>query len=74
MFTEGSAWSSGRRLMLKFWKNFGYGTNAMETIIAAECKALVELRMTDAGQLTLVNEMFDITIMNILWRLMAGKR
>ncbi|XP_026327061.1 farnesoate epoxidase-like, partial [Hyposmocoma kahamanoa] len=74
VFTEGPAWSSGRRLMLKFLKNFGYGTNAMETIIAAECKALVELRLTDAGQRILVNDMFDITILNILWRLMAGKR
>lgn len=74
VFTEGPAWSCGRRLMLKFLKNFGYGTNAMETIIAAECKALVELRITDAGQFVQVNEMFDVTIINILWRLMAGKR
>lgn len=74
VFTEGPRWTCGRRLMLKFLKNFGYGTNAMEAIIAAECKALVELRMTDASQHILVNEMFDVTIMNILWRLMAGKR
>lgn len=73
-FSDGPGWSDGRRLILKFLKNFGYGTNAMETIIAAECRALVELRMADAGQLIPVNEMFDIAIINILWRLMAGTR
>lgn len=73
-FTDGPGWSDGRRIILKFLKNFGYGTNAMENIIATECKALVELRTADAGQLIPMNEMFDITIINILWRLMAGKR
>lgn len=60
--------------MLKCLKNVGYGTSVLETIIAAECKALVELRTNDVGQPILVNDMFDVTIINILWRLMAGKK
>ncbi|CAB3259871.1 unnamed protein product [Arctia plantaginis] len=46
----------------------------MENYIREECRALVQLRIKDAGQPVLINNMFNITIVNILWRLVAGKR
>ncbi|XP_049874477.1 farnesoate epoxidase-like [Pectinophora gossypiella] len=74
VFSDGSSWNMTRRVVIKYLKSFGYGTRSMETNIAQECKALVELRMSDAGQPVLVNDMFDVSIINILWRLVAGKR
>lgn len=46
----------------------------MENIISIECKALVELQMADEGKPVLVNHIFDVSIVNILWKLVAGKR
>lgn len=60
--------------VLKYLKNFGYNSRFMETHISDECKALIKLRLNDAGQPVVVNNMFHITILNILWRLVAGKR
>lgn len=46
----------------------------MESYINEECKALINLRLGDVCQPVVVNRMFHITIVNILWRLVAGKR
>ncbi|XP_075978468.1 farnesoate epoxidase-like isoform X2 [Anticarsia gemmatalis] len=74
VFNDGSSWTKTRRVVLKYLKNFGYNTRYMENYISEECRALVNLRMSDAGQPIQANDMFHITIVNILWRLVAGKR
>lgn len=74
VFSDGSTWLRTRRLVLKYLKGFGYNTRFMEAYIAEECDSLVKLQMTFAGQPILVNEMFHVSIVNILWRLVAGKR
>lgn len=74
VFSDGPSWIRTRRLVLKYLKNFGYGTRFMESNIAEECRSLVELRMADSGQPVLVNQMLDVSIVNILWQLVAGKR
>ncbi|KAF9419040.1 hypothetical protein HW555_004367 [Spodoptera exigua] len=74
VFNDGPSWSKTRRVVLKYLKSFGYNSKFMESYIAEECRALVKLRTGDAGQPILVNSMFNISIVNILWRLVAGKR
>ncbi|XP_026731057.1 farnesoate epoxidase-like [Trichoplusia ni] len=74
VFNDGASWTNTRRVVLKYLKHFGYNTRLMESYISEECRALVKLRLTDAGKPILVNSMFHITIVNILWRLVAGKR
>nr|XP_032520756.1 farnesoate epoxidase-like [Danaus plexippus plexippus] len=74
VFSDGRVWNRTRRTVLKYLKNFGYGSRAMESIISEECKALINLRLQDAGTTIIVNRMFDVSIVNILWKLVAGKR
>ncbi|KAJ0178311.1 hypothetical protein K1T71_006134 [Dendrolimus kikuchii] len=74
VFSDGPTWSSTRLTVLKYLKKFGYNARFMETYISEECKALVKLRLGDAGKPVTLNHMFHITIVNIMWQLVAGKR
>ncbi|XP_038223594.1 farnesoate epoxidase-like [Zerene cesonia] len=74
VFSDGTIWTKTRRSVLKCLKNFGYGSRSMENNISEESRALVELRKADSGTPIVVNHMFDVAIVNILWKLVAGKR
>ncbi|KAJ8713461.1 hypothetical protein PYW07_013831 [Mythimna separata] len=74
VFNDGASWTKTRRIVLKYLKSFGYNSRFMENYVSEECRALVRLRQSDVGEPILVNNMFNITIVNILWRLVAGKR
>ncbi|KAM3966329.1 cytochrome P450 [Aphomia sociella] len=74
VFNDGPAWNTKRRILLKYLKQFGYGTRSMESFIAEECKDLIKMRMLEAGKPVIVNDIFHISIINILWRIVAGKR
>ncbi|XP_028170234.1 farnesoate epoxidase-like [Ostrinia furnacalis] len=73
VFNDGSSWSKTRRVALKFLKGFGYGSRQMELHIAEECQTLVD-RLQKIRAPVPVNGMFDISIINIVWRFVAGKR
>ncbi|KAL0822559.1 hypothetical protein ABMA28_004601 [Loxostege sticticalis] len=73
VFNDGLHWNKTRRVALKFLKGFGYGSRQMELHIAEECQALVE-KLKKTHEPVLVNSMFDISIINIVWRFVAGKR
>ncbi|XP_046968676.1 farnesoate epoxidase-like [Vanessa cardui] len=74
VFSDGPTWNKTRRMVLQSLKRFGYGSRAMESNISDECRALVEMRLADTGKSVSVNHMFDVSIVNILWKLVAGKR
>ncbi|XP_048487627.1 farnesoate epoxidase [Plutella xylostella] len=74
VFADGPSWNSTRRVALKYLKTFGYGTASMEALITEECNELIKLRMEDAGEPIEMDHMFDIPVVNILWRIVAGKR
>ncbi|CAF4908442.1 unnamed protein product [Pieris macdunnoughi] len=74
VFSDGATWAKTRRAVLKHLKNFGYSSRAMEANISEEAKAIVELRKIDAGIPIVVNHILDVAIVNILWKLVAGKR
>lgn len=74
VFADGPSWNSTRRVALKYLKTFGYGTASMEALITEECSELIKLRMQDAGEPIEMDHMFDIPVVNILWRIVAGKR
>lgn len=73
VFADGQAWISTRRVILKYLKSFGFGSRSMETYISEECTALVN-HLKGSSQPVDVNEMFDVPVINTLWRLVAGKR
>ncbi|XP_023936785.2 farnesoate epoxidase [Bicyclus anynana] len=74
VFSDGATWTKTRRMVLKSLRVFGYGSRSMEANISEECNALIDMRMADAGVPVVVNHMFDVCIVNILWKLVAGKR
>ncbi|CAK1556238.1 unnamed protein product [Leptosia nina] len=74
VFSDGTTWTKTRRAVLKHLRNFGYGSRSMENNICEEVKAIVDLRKLDAGRPVVVNHVFDVAIVNIMWKLVAGKR
>ncbi|KAL4707737.1 hypothetical protein ACJJTC_014918 [Scirpophaga incertulas] len=73
VFNDGRSWVKTRKVVLKFLKSFGYGTRVMEQQIAEECIDLVKM-ISRANEPILANNIFDVSVINIVWRLVAGKR
>ncbi|CAG9793846.1 unnamed protein product [Diatraea saccharalis] len=73
VFNDGHSWAKTRRIALKYFKSFGYGSRHMEEHISGECKELVKI-LSRTNEPLLVNNMFDVAIVNVIWQLVAGKR
>ncbi|RVE41678.1 hypothetical protein evm_013666 [Chilo suppressalis] len=73
VFNDGSSWAKTRRIALKFMKSHGYGSRLMEEHISEECMELVKM-LSRTTKPVLANNLFDVSIINIVWRLVAGKR
>jgi hypothetical protein len=58
---------------LKYLKSFGYGSRIMEEHITKECNEIINI-LLKAEEPILANSIFDVAIINIVWRLVAGKR
>ncbi|CAK1586205.1 unnamed protein product [Parnassius mnemosyne] len=74
VFSDGPAWNKTRRTVLRYLKYYGYSSKAMEANISEECRELIKLLEKNVGKTVCVNRLFDVSIVNILWRLVAGKR
>lgn len=74
VFSDGPHWNKRRRTVLKYLKHYGYGSKAMEGQISEECQALTKLLANSAGRAVCVNKLFNVCIVNVVWRLVAGKR
>ncbi|KPJ07145.1 putative cytochrome P450 305a1 [Papilio machaon] len=74
VFADGPYWNKRRRTVLKYLKHYGYGSKAMEAQISEECQALTKLIENSAGRAICVNKLFNVCIVNVVWRLVAGKR
>ncbi|VVD04308.1 unnamed protein product [Leptidea sinapis] len=74
VFSDGATWTKTRRAVIKALKNFSHGSSSMENNIGEEVSALIEVIKENAGKPIIVNDMFDVAIVNIVWKLVAGKR
>ncbi len=79
IFNEGLKWQEQRRFMLTTLRDFGFGKSSMEDVIAEEVEHfksyLDEQRAAAASDgLISVQNFFNIGILNVLWRLVAGRR
>ncbi|XP_041987216.1 farnesoate epoxidase-like [Aricia agestis] len=74
VFSDGKIWNKSRKTVVKCLRNFGFGSRSMEYQIIEECNALVDYLVETAGQPIKANHMFNVPIINILWKLVAGKR
>lgn len=63
-----------RKYVIKYLKNQGFGKQRMEVLIGDECKALIKLIHENINKPMLANNLFGVSIMNVLWRLVAGRR
>ena len=67
-------WVHNRRFTLKTLRDFGFGKSTMEEIIKDEIKDhLASLREEAAsGRPVVLDEKLNISITNIIWRILAG--
>ena len=63
-----------RRFSLKTLKDFGFGKQSLESAINTEIDELIEIFKTHQGDDYLLQNDFNIPIINILWKMIAGYR
>ena len=74
IFNEGAAWQEHRRFTLRHLRDLGFGTNTMEISVLEEFEHLAKEMERDIDSPLKVNLRFNVTVLNILWRLVASKR
>ncbi|CAG7823387.1 unnamed protein product, partial [Allacma fusca] len=67
-------WSEIRHFTFRKLKEHGTVKHTFDTISADEASLLVESIAKDAGQPVSTDEIFSISMMNVLWRVISGKR
>eukprot|EP00094_Tigriopus_californicus_P013115 TCALIF_12682-PA protein Name:"Similar to Cyp303a1 Probable cytochrome P450 303a1 (Drosophila melanogaster)" AED:0.09 eAED:0.09 QI:108/0.85/0.87/1/0.85/0.75/8/29/490 len=73
--TQGQIWRHNRRFSLTTLKEFGFGNKGMWSIIADEAGIIVtDLKTQWDGQDLMVNQTFNISVLNILFKIVSGKR
>ena len=72
VLSEGKGWVEQRRFTLKALKDFGFGKTSMEVIIADEIVKFQDLLKSLQGQPVDLRAQFNLPIINILWRVVAG--
>ena len=76
VFNYGHSGNEQRRFVLRHLRDFGFGKSSMEDLILDEAKELIadlkaEIATKDA---VTINERFNLTIVNSLWKIITGKR
>ncbi|XP_037090365.1 methyl farnesoate epoxidase-like [Pollicipes pollicipes] len=74
VFSQGPAWVEHRRFALRHLKDLGFGKQSTESIVIDEFEELAKDMIRDSGSPMKVNCRFNLTVLNVLWRLVADKR
>ena len=74
VFNEGATWSEHRRFALRHLRDLGFGKNSMETTVLDEFEELAKEMQQDCGKPVRINFRFNLTVLNILWRMVADQR
>jgi len=74
--THGRHWSTQKRFSLKALKDLGYGKKKLEDIINMEVEEFldnIKFQEDEDGDF-LLSDNFNVSIINVLWQLVAGER
>ncbi|XP_034255752.1 methyl farnesoate epoxidase-like [Thrips palmi] len=80
VFTEGEHWQEQRRFAVRVLKQFGLGGRSMEEQVAEEAAELVTalrarvLAARGADGCVAMAHAFDVSVLNSLWAMLAGRR
>jgi len=74
MFNDGESWKSQRRYALKTLKDFGFGKKGLEDVLIEEADRMADYFREQDGKPTLVLNMFNVAILNVLWQIVANYR
>ncbi|KAG5343836.1 CP303 protein, partial [Acromyrmex heyeri] len=80
LVVDDKLWVEQRRFVIRHLRDFGFGRTSMLTIIEDEAlklaEAYAEVRKVSqsAGMIISMHDAFGVTVLNTLWRMMAGRR
>nr|AKH03504.1 cytochrome P450 3037B1 [Paracyclopina nana] len=74
MFADGNSWKSHRRFSLKTLRDFGFGKSSLESVLIEEADRMGEFFLSQKDEPFLVQTLFNLVILNVLWTIVAGKR
>jgi hypothetical protein len=77
-FSNGRLWQEQRRFTLRHLRDFGFGKTSMEGLVHEESEECVNLILKEVKKskdsVISVDDKFGISVINILWAIMAGVR
>ena len=71
---SGQEWKEQRRFTIHHLKDFGFGKSSMEGIIINEANELCEQIRKTKDKDFAMDCLFNATVLNVLWNIVAGKR
>lgn len=76
VFVDGAFQEEQRTFTMRALKQLGFGMNAMATGIENEAAEMVTFfrRQAEKGHWVLMNEAFDVSMVNLIWTMVAGYR
>lgn len=76
VFVDGQFQEEQRAFTMRALKQLGFGMNAMATTIENEAAEMVRYFKikTECGEEVLLNEAFDVSMVNLIWTMVAGYR
>jgi len=74
IFNDGEEWKNQRRFILKTLKDFGFGKKGLEGVLVEEADKLAEFFRERQGEPILVQNLFNVAILNVLWVIVASHR
>ncbi|CAL8126612.1 unnamed protein product [Orchesella dallaii] len=73
--TEGELWEVHRRFLLRQLRDFGFGKSTMEQLILEEVnETIAQLKSYGEKPISTVKEIFQVSVINSLWTIVANER
>ncbi|EFA01264.1 cytochrome P450 15A1 [Tribolium castaneum] len=74
VFSDGQFWQKQRKFSMQHLRNFGFGRKEMEEKIEEETKDLIAVFKKQCSEPIWMHTAFDVSVLNVLWAMMAGER